>query len=92
VESTCSRGEFDLPGALFSTVGVTALVYGFIRSAGTRWADAATLAAILAGLAFLAASVAIAERAAADNAFAPVRRHRTQHTARCTATACWPTS
>jgi EmrB/QacA subfamily drug resistance transporter len=62
-ESTRARGEFDLPGALFSTAGVTALVYGFIRSAGTGWADAGTLAAILAGLAFLAAFVAIEARA-----------------------------
>ena len=32
-------GRFDLPGAVTSTVGVAALVYGFIRAAGNGWGD-----------------------------------------------------
>src|SRR5262249_37795277 len=32
-------GRFDLAGAVTSTTGVAALVYGFIRAAGDGWGD-----------------------------------------------------
>ena len=38
-ESPRQPGRFDLAGALTSTGGMTALVYGFIRAASDGWAD-----------------------------------------------------
>ena len=61
-ESDRAGGRFDLPGAVASTAGVGALVYGFILSAGTGWRDPMTIAAIAGGL-LLAAFVAIERRA-----------------------------
>lgn len=63
-ESTRSAGRFDVPGALASTAGVSALVYGFIRSAEAGWGDAVTIGAIAGGLALLGAFVVIERRAA----------------------------
>ncbi|RVA20248.1 MFS transporter, partial [Mesorhizobium sp. M7D.F.Ca.US.004.03.1.1] len=40
VETEQRAGQLDIVGALTSTVGMTALVYGFIRSADTGWANA----------------------------------------------------
>jgi len=34
-----ASGRFDLAGAVTSTAGVAALVYGFIRTAGSGWGD-----------------------------------------------------
>jgi EmrB/QacA subfamily drug resistance transporter len=34
-----AAGRFDLAGAITSTAGVAALVYGFIRTAGSGWGD-----------------------------------------------------
>jgi EmrB/QacA subfamily drug resistance transporter len=42
-ESEPQPGRFDLSGALASTVGMTALVYGFIRAAQDGWADPYTI-------------------------------------------------
>lgn len=47
-------GHIDLPGAVTSTLGIGALVYGMIHSATAGWRDAGTLLALVAGLAFLA--------------------------------------
>ena len=63
-ETGRSTGRFDVPGALASTVGVSALVYGFIRSADAGWGDAITLAAVAGGLALLGVFIAIERRAA----------------------------
>jgi EmrB/QacA subfamily drug resistance transporter len=54
-ESEKNPGRFDVAGALASTAGMTALVYGFIRAADDGWSDRLTitsflLAAILLGL------------------------------------------
>ena len=48
-------GRFDVPGALASTVGMSALVYGFVRAAVAGWSDPVTIvsfatAAIVAAL------------------------------------------
>jgi EmrB/QacA subfamily drug resistance transporter len=44
-------GHFDLPGAATSTLGMTALVYGFVRAASDGWGDPGTLASFtLAGI------------------------------------------
>jgi EmrB/QacA subfamily drug resistance transporter len=64
VETGRRGGKFDIPGALTSTIGVGALVYGFIRSAEAGWGDAITLVAIAGALALLCAFVVIEKRAA----------------------------
>jgi len=56
-------GRFDLPGASASTVGMTALVYGFVRAAEVGWRDALTLASFAAAAALLVTFVAIERRA-----------------------------
>lgn len=64
VETTRSKGQFDVAGALASTIGASALVYGFIRSADAGWHDAITQAAIAGGVALLGAFVRMQARAA----------------------------
>ncbi len=54
-----SSGRFDLVGALTSTVGMTALVYGFIRAADQGWGDGLTLGSFALALALLAAFLLI---------------------------------
>ena len=36
-------GQFDLAGALTSTLGMTSLVYGFVHAATDGWSDAETI-------------------------------------------------
>lgn len=43
-ESERHAGHFDIAGALTSTLGMVALVYGFIRAASEGWRDPLTLA------------------------------------------------
>ncbi|MET9512763.1 MFS transporter [Streptomyces flavidovirens] len=56
-ESERHPGHFDLTGALTSTLGMVALVYGFIRAAQEGWSDALTLASFGAAVLLLAAFV-----------------------------------
>lgn len=56
-------GRFDLAGAATSTLGMTALVYGFVRAASDGWARPGTLAAFAAGVALLVAFVGNERRA-----------------------------
>lgn len=63
-ESPRSSGQFDVIGALASTAGMTALVYGLIRSAATGWSDALTQGAVVAGVLLLLAFVFNERRAA----------------------------
>lgn len=58
-EAPRSPGSLDVGGAVTSTVGVTALVYGFIRAAEEGWSDALTLASFGLGVVLLAAFVVI---------------------------------
>lgn len=62
-ETERRRGRFDLAGALTSTAGMTALVYGFVRAASDGWGDRFTLASFAAG-AFLLAGFVVTERRA----------------------------
>ncbi|MYN29427.1 MFS transporter [Duganella levis] len=62
-ESPRSSGQFDVIGALTSTIGMSALVYAFIRSAGAGWGDLLTQGALVAGLLLLVAFV-VNERSA----------------------------
>ncbi|HEV7977858.1 MFS transporter [Amycolatopsis sp.] len=57
------RAQLDLPGAFTGTAGVAALVYTFIRAAGSGWSDTITLVTLAGGLLFLAAFVTIEQRA-----------------------------
>ncbi|MDX6319741.1 MAG: hypothetical protein QOD35_3141 [Nocardioidaceae bacterium] len=54
-ETTRHRGRFDLAGAFLSTLGMSALVYGFVRAASNGWSDAFTVGSFVAGGALLAA-------------------------------------
>jgi predicted MFS family arabinose efflux permease len=64
-ESPRSSGQFDVIGALTSTIGMSALVYAFIRSAGAGWGDLLTQGALVAGVLLLVAFV-VNERSAAQ--------------------------
>lgn len=46
-------GQFDLAGAMSSTLGMTALVYGIVRSATAGWSDPLTVTALAAGVLLL---------------------------------------
>jgi predicted MFS family arabinose efflux permease len=53
-ETPRQPGRFDLAGAITSTAGVTALVYGFIRAASDGWGDRTALVAFAAAAVLLA--------------------------------------
>ncbi|WP_281368845.1 MFS transporter [Phytohabitans rumicis] len=48
-ETEHNPGRLDVFGALTSTLGMTALVYGFVRSAEAGWSDGLTVAAVISG-------------------------------------------
>jgi MFS family permease len=52
-------GHVDLAGALTATAGVTAVVYGLVRAASTRWDDPLVLLGLVAGALLLAVFVRI---------------------------------
>lgn len=56
-ESPRSTGHFDLLGGITSTAGMTALVYGLIRSASAGWFDVTTQSAVASGVLLLIAFV-----------------------------------
>ncbi|GAA2816463.1 MFS transporter [Streptomyces showdoensis] len=62
-ESERHPGRFDLAGALSSTLGMTALVYGFIRASEEGWRDSLTITAFIAAGVLLAAFALIEARA-----------------------------
>jgi EmrB/QacA subfamily drug resistance transporter len=62
-ETDRHTGEFDLAGALTSTFGMSALVYGLVRAAETSWGDVVALGSFAAAAVMLAAFVAIEKRA-----------------------------
>lgn len=64
-ETPRQAGRFDLPGALTSTAGMTALAYSFIRSAHFGWSDVITVATLVSAAVLLALFVLI-ERSAAQ--------------------------
>ena len=53
-ETERRSGRFDLTGAVCSTLGMTAFVYGIVRSASAGWMDPVTIAALAAGVLLLA--------------------------------------
>lgn len=63
-ESERRTGHFDLAGALTSTAGMSAIVYGIVRAGSAGWSDAVTLASLAAGALLVALFVANERRAA----------------------------
>jgi EmrB/QacA subfamily drug resistance transporter len=63
-ETPRQPGRFDVTGAVTSTAGVTALVYGFIRAAGSGWGDGLAWVSFAAAVALLAAFLVTEARAA----------------------------
>ncbi|MFE9858654.1 MFS transporter [Streptomyces sp. NPDC005780] len=61
-ESERHPGHFDLFGALTATLGMVALVYGFIRASEEGWSDTLTLAAFAVAVVLLALFIAIEGR------------------------------
>ncbi|MEU6735993.1 MFS transporter [Streptomyces physcomitrii] len=62
-ESDRHPGRFDVAGALASTLGMAALVYGFIRAADDGWSDGLTLGSFAAAAFLLVVFVVIESRA-----------------------------
>ncbi|MDQ1631372.1 MAG: hypothetical protein QOC80_1344 [Frankiaceae bacterium] len=58
-ESVRLPGRFDVAGAVTSTLGMTALVYGFIRAAQDGWSDPLTLTSFAAAIVLLGAFIRI---------------------------------
>lgn len=61
-ETPPETGRFDAAGALTSTLGITSLVYGFIRVAEVGWSSAEVLTAFVVGVVLLVAFVLIERR------------------------------
>jgi EmrB/QacA subfamily drug resistance transporter len=61
-ESERQPGRFDIGGALTSTAGMVALVYGFIRAAQQGWSDAGTIGSFIGAVILLAVFVSIETR------------------------------
>ncbi|WP_280171456.1 MFS transporter [Agrobacterium pusense] len=62
-ETQKTPGTFDIAGAIISTLGIVALVYGVIRSASTGWTDVMTGACIGLGLVMLILFAVVESRA-----------------------------
>jgi len=52
-ETPKQPGRFDVAGALSSTLGMSALVFGIVRSADESWSDPATIGSLVAAAALL---------------------------------------
>jgi EmrB/QacA subfamily drug resistance transporter len=62
-ETDRTTGHFDLLGALTGTLGMTAIVYGCVRSGTSGWSDAGTITSLVAGVALLCGFLLIELRA-----------------------------
>jgi EmrB/QacA subfamily drug resistance transporter len=62
-ETERRSGRFDLPGAVTSTAGMTALVYGLVRSAEAGWRDALTITTLALGVVLMVLFVLVERRA-----------------------------
>jgi EmrB/QacA subfamily drug resistance transporter len=63
IEETAKQpGRLNVWGAVFSTFGMTAIVYGLIHAAEFGWSDAFTLPCVLSGLVFMWIFVEIEKR------------------------------
>jgi EmrB/QacA subfamily drug resistance transporter len=78
-ESEQHRGRFDLPGAITSTLGLAALVYGLSNAATTangvsHWGDTKVIVALVAAVVLLTSFVVIEARS--PHALLPLRIFR----------------
>ncbi|MCK9900252.1 MFS transporter [Frankia sp. Cpl3] len=64
-------GQFDLAGALAATLGLAALVYGFIRASSDGWSNTWTLAAF--GLAAVVLSLFVVQETRTGQPVVPLR-------------------
>jgi EmrB/QacA subfamily drug resistance transporter len=62
-ETERRHGHFDLLGALTSTAGMTAIVYGIVRGAEAGWSDQLAIVSLATGVALLLLFVANERRA-----------------------------
>jgi EmrB/QacA subfamily drug resistance transporter len=71
-ESRTERGStYDIPGALTSTLGLLALVYGFTKAETDHWGSPTTLSFVMIGVALLVVFALIERRTA--NPLLPLR-------------------
>jgi MFS family permease len=63
-ETKRQPGKFDLTGAITSTAGIGALVYGFIRAASNGWGDTVAIGSFVVAAALLALFLFNEKRAA----------------------------
>jgi EmrB/QacA subfamily drug resistance transporter len=63
-ETDRHTGRVDIPGALTSTIGMAALVFGFVRAAAAGWQAGSTIAAFTVGVVLLATFALIESRVA----------------------------
>jgi EmrB/QacA subfamily drug resistance transporter len=70
-ETPRQPGHFDVMGAITSTAGVSALVYGFIRAASNGWSDHLGIGAF--GLAIVLLAVFVVNEARASQPITPLR-------------------
>jgi EmrB/QacA subfamily drug resistance transporter len=78
-EAERHTARFDLPGALISTAGVSALVYGFIHAASDGWRDTVTLVSFIAAVILITAYVAVELRT--EQPITPFRLFRNRNRA-----------
>ena len=64
-ETQRSSGRFDLAGSLTSTLGMTALVYGFVHASSGGWGSAETIGSFALGAALMVGFVFVELRAEA---------------------------
>jgi EmrB/QacA subfamily drug resistance transporter len=62
-ETKRNPGHVDIAGALTSTLGVSAVVYGLVRAASTSWTDPQTVASLAIGVILLTGFIFIEARA-----------------------------
>jgi EmrB/QacA subfamily drug resistance transporter len=62
-ESQRHPGRFDLLGAITATLGIGAIVYGFIHAASSTWTSAGTVGPLVAGVLLLVSFVLLEQRA-----------------------------
>ena len=71
------RGRLDIPGAVTSTLGVTALVYGVIRAAEQGWGDGLTVLSLVLSVILIAGFVLLELRV--DRPLMPMRLFRNRN-------------
>ncbi|MHA3701534.1 MFS transporter [Jatrophihabitans sp. YIM 134969] len=63
-ETVRARGHVDIPGAITSTLGMSAVVYGFVHAASDGWSDPLTIVSFVVGVVMIGAFVAQERRVA----------------------------